>query len=351
MFDSSSFDLNTFRSLPLPSEDEIISRWNNKYERPVASVLCNTYNQEKYIEDAIRGFLLQKTDFPFEVIVHDDASIDKNPTIIQEYARKYPSIIKPVFQKENQYSKGIKPTLLSFSYAKGKYIALCEGDDFWIWDKKLQRQVECAKSSGCQIVFSSAVLLRNEKINGFTARHKSISGIIPHKKVVFGGGSYCPTASLLIDRIVLDELKNEDWFINAPIGDLYIQAFASISKGAYFLNKNTCVYRQRANGSWSVQKRGKDKEIFDLERNIQSIKGLSKYFINSREYLESQMISQAYYYTALQLLKSKNYDEYRYFMRMAKKNIRHESKGFKVFYGLSCFPKFANIIRAIVQSY
>ncbi len=67
------------------------------------SVLCATYNQEKYIRQCLEGFVMQKTNFPFEVIVNDDASTDKTPKIIQEYADKYPNIIKPIYQKENQY--------------------------------------------------------------------------------------------------------------------------------------------------------------------------------------------------------------------------------------------------------
>ena len=73
----------------------------------LVSVLCLTYNHEKYIESALEGFVNQKTDFNFEVLVHDDASVDNTQLIVSQYAKKYPEIIKPIFQKENQYSKGI----------------------------------------------------------------------------------------------------------------------------------------------------------------------------------------------------------------------------------------------------
>ena len=109
----------------------------------LVSICCITYNHEPYIRDAIEGFLMQKTDFPFEVLIHDDASTDGTADIIREYETKYPDIIKPIYQTENQYSKGIKiSATYNYPRAKGKYIALCEGDDYWIDPYKLQKQVD-----------------------------------------------------------------------------------------------------------------------------------------------------------------------------------------------------------------
>lgn len=109
----------------------------------IVSICCATYNHQKYIRDAIESFLMQKTTFPFEILIHDDASTDGTADIIREYEAKYPDIIKPIYQTENQYSRGINP-YLAFVYprAQGKYIALCEGDDYWIDPLKLQKQVD-----------------------------------------------------------------------------------------------------------------------------------------------------------------------------------------------------------------
>lgn len=107
------------------------------------SVLCPTYNHERYIRAALDGFVMQKTDFPFEVIVCDDASTDKTPEIIREYQQKYPDIIKPIYQTENQYSKGKDP-IIDFMADKirGEYVAVNEGDDYWTDKHKLQKQVD-----------------------------------------------------------------------------------------------------------------------------------------------------------------------------------------------------------------
>lgn len=107
---------------------------------PIVSVCCIAYNQERFIKDAIEGFLVQKTSFPFEIIIHDDCSTDNTASIIQDYADKYPELIKPIFQKENQYSLGKKIFPITFAKARGNYIALCEGDDYWTDPAKLERQ-------------------------------------------------------------------------------------------------------------------------------------------------------------------------------------------------------------------
>jgi len=110
---------------------------------PLVSICCLTYNHGVYIRDAIEGFLIQKTTFPFEILIHDDASIDNTAQIIREYELQYPHLIFPIYQKENQYSKGRRLTLrFNVTRARGKYIALCEGDDYWTDPYKLQKQVD-----------------------------------------------------------------------------------------------------------------------------------------------------------------------------------------------------------------
>lgn len=109
----------------------------------LVSIRCTTYNHAQYIRQCLDGFVMQKTNFPFEAIVHDDASTDGTDKIILEYAEKYPNIIIPVLEEENQYSKGNgSVTRIVESYMRGKYIAFCEGDDYWTDPYKLQKQVD-----------------------------------------------------------------------------------------------------------------------------------------------------------------------------------------------------------------
>ena len=112
-------------------------------EALMVTVRCTAYNHESYIQQCLEGFVIQKTNFRFEVIVHDDASTDGTVTIIQEYAEKYPNIIKPIFETENQYSKrdGSLARIMD-EHTHGKYVAFCEGDDYWVDPLKLQKQVD-----------------------------------------------------------------------------------------------------------------------------------------------------------------------------------------------------------------
>ena len=113
------------------------------------AVWCITYNQKDFIKDALNGFIMQKTNFPFVVIVHDDKSTDGTTDIILEYAQKYPEIIIPVIETENQWSKGgLKHivNIMNSHYRIGKYIAFCEGDDYWTSPNKLQTQIDFLES-------------------------------------------------------------------------------------------------------------------------------------------------------------------------------------------------------------
>ena len=123
---------------------------------PMVSICCLAYNQKKYIKKTIDSFLSQKTSFDFEIIIHDDASSDGTQDIIRKYVEKYPDKIIPIFQKQNQYSKGVENSI-TFCYpqARGKYIALCEGDDYWCDDYKLEKQVTIFESNPeCTFIFS-----------------------------------------------------------------------------------------------------------------------------------------------------------------------------------------------------
>ena len=127
---------------------------------PTVTVWCLTYNQKEFIKDALDGFVMQKTSFPFEVIVHDDASTDGTTDIVNEYAKKYPEIIKPMIETENQWQKGGLKHIISImneKHRRGKYIAFCEGDDYWTDPLKLQRQVVFLEShSDYSMCFHSA---------------------------------------------------------------------------------------------------------------------------------------------------------------------------------------------------
>lgn len=111
---------------------------------PLVSICCATYNQANYIGECLEKIIAQQVNFTFEILIHDDASTDGTTQIIETYATKYPELIFPIYQTENQYQKGNKRITATFNLprAKGKYIAICEGDDYWTDPFKLQKQVD-----------------------------------------------------------------------------------------------------------------------------------------------------------------------------------------------------------------
>lgn len=125
---------------PIRTEAELLQRWPQGGS-PVVSIVCTTYNHERYVDDTIRGFLSQDCPFPFEILIHDDASTDGTQQVIRQWQARYPTLIKAVLQTENQLSKGVRPFELLLAQAAGQFVATCEGDDFWIDPNKLQRQV------------------------------------------------------------------------------------------------------------------------------------------------------------------------------------------------------------------
>ena len=109
---------------------------------PLVSIVCITYNHARFIRDALNGFIMQKTNFPFEILVHDDASTDGTADIIREYEAKYPDLFRCVYQTENQWGKKDACKDFLFPMVRGKYVALNEGDDYWTDENKLQKQVD-----------------------------------------------------------------------------------------------------------------------------------------------------------------------------------------------------------------
>ncbi|WP_025124803.1 glycosyltransferase [Myroides odoratimimus] len=139
---------------------------------PLVSISCITYNHGNYISEALDSFLDQVVDFPIEILVHDDASTDETTEIIREYEKKYPHIIKSVYQSENQYSKGVKVGKFNRERAVGKYYATCEGDDYWSDVNKLAFQISFLEKYE---EFSFCC----HRANIFNESEKMYTGVIP----------------------------------------------------------------------------------------------------------------------------------------------------------------------------
>lgn len=236
----------------------------NKEEQPLmVTIRCITYNHEPYIRQCLEGFIMQKTNFRFEAIVHDDASTDETANIIREYAEKYPDIIKPIFETENQYSKldGSIQRIMS-EHIHGKYVAMCEGDDYWIDPLKLQKQVDFLESNPkYSMCAHNAFVFYQQKNDVCLFNKTSYSGELSVHDAIHAWK--IPTASIL----VLSEIAKEypSWLAVIYSGD-YSLILRTLLKGKIYLNSDIMsVYRVSYVG-YSASALYKGKNIFMLEQ-------------------------------------------------------------------------------------
>jgi glycosyltransferase involved in cell wall biosynthesis len=219
----------------------------------MVSVSCCAYNHEKYIRKCLDGFVRQKTNFKFEVIVHDDASTDNTAEIIREYEKLYPNIIKPIYQKENQYSQGISiKKQYMLPKLQGKYIATCEGDDWWIDDEKLQRQFDYMENHPeCSICTHNAIFhdsrTGDERLNT-PEIHERDFGI---DEIITSGGDLFATNSVFIRR---------EYYFNRPecfdckgVGDYQQVVYAAMCGKCHYMSAVMSRYNYANNNSWTAR--------------------------------------------------------------------------------------------------
>ena len=239
----------------LKTQEEIMKNWQGNTEQPLVTILCTCYNHEKYIEDAIEGFLIQETNFPFEVIIHDDASTDNSQEIIKSYEKEYPQIIKGIYQKENQYQQGKKLAYLLYPMVISSYIALCEGDDYWTDPKKLQIQKEFLNSNEEFVICYGDVEAFNE--NGIIENY--VGGA---KKDLTADELKKTTPINTMTVMSRNKIKSFPPEYNfAKIGDLFIWVLLSeYGKGKYLPQIKPSRYRVHDGGIYSIV--NKEKKNF-----------------------------------------------------------------------------------------
>lgn len=251
----------------------------------VVSINCITYNHEPYIGEAIEGFLSQQTNFEFEILIGEDCSTDQTRKIIDKYVTKYPTKIKLITSGENVGA--LKNAFRLHEQSQGKYIALCEGDDYWTDPFKLQKQVDyMEKNPDCTLCFHNAKVLgpnkeetgkivvpwlkNNEKYfrkdNHYTAGELALLG-------------YIPTASFLYPKCLLDNFP--DWAFHSVAGDNVVKLITSSHGYAYYIDEIMCIYRFGIEGSattkWSTENTSKDKIINHHSKFIELFDDFNSY--------------------------------------------------------------------------
>ncbi len=254
--------------------------------KPVVSVICLVYNMKDYLRQALDSILMQKTDFPFEIVIHDDASTDGSTDIVREYAEKYPDIIVPIIQTENQHSKKTHITnMFIVPKLRGQYAAYCEGDDYWTDPYKLQKQFDFMDAHPEY----SLCAARIRQINCLDAsvpdkliRPIDHTGEVSVKQILLQKErqAFC-TCSLFFRMSVF--MKRPDDFPNR--GDRMLVLWLALNGKVWFIDEEMGVYRRARPGSWSVSNyhSGAEKKIqlfFSYIRLYKRIDIFSEYKYN-----------------------------------------------------------------------
>lgn len=266
--------------------------------KPLVSISCITYNHENYIRDAIEGFLIQKTTFPVEILIHDDASTDNTANIIREYEAKYPQLIKPIYQTENQYSKK-DGTIgrIQRGRACGKYYAICEGDDYWTDPLKLQKQVDfLEENSEYSMCFHNAMLIYegrenlNKPFKKIETREYSGEEILKEWTI--------PTASVVFRMDAYKPVHHPDFLY----GDIIL--FLSLAENGkiWGMSEVMGVYRKHEGGMTSPNKNG----LFKTLKYIKHHEAIKVHFGRKYEQAENEILSKAYIGLSKNQLKKYN---------------------------------------------
>lgn len=289
---------------------------NKDAENIIVSIQCLVYNHEPYLRQCLEGFVMQKTNFKFEAIVHDDVSTDGSAKIIAEYAAKYPDIIKPIYETENQYSKrdGSLERIMNEA-CRGKYIALCEGDDYWIDPLKLQKQVDFMDThTEYSMCFANAI----EHFEGISSKDNMFSVI--EDRDYSGYEIYdswiIPTASVLLKNLPAihesySEACNTYKFI---YGDIVLFLSCALHGKIRGMSDVFSVYRRHDGGitKWSLKSKdlcvdicnhqlyvsnffGKEFERIAIKKYCRCCIGFFEYYLSHKD------ISGAYLFFSMSL--------------------------------------------------
>ena len=259
------------------------------------SVLCLAFNHEKYIADAIEGFLSQKTTFPFEIIIHDDASTDSTAEIIRSYEAEYPNLIKPIYQKENQYSQGISINKDFFlPNTHGKYVALCDGDDYWTDPSKLQKQFDALEAHpDCLMclhkVWDYNINEGEKQAKKYLPKSELSTGVIPSERFfeVIGNGDFFNEVCYFFRADAYREYQTHyplfaQKYMKSKTDDMPMLLYFGDRANVYYISDEMAVYRRFNAGSWSAgqtQKSTEELAIF-FSNSVAAIEEFNKYSNN-----------------------------------------------------------------------
>ena len=278
-------------------------------ENPLISILMITFNQEKFIAQAIESALMQHANFKYEIVIGEDCSTDRTRDIVLEYQEKYADRIKLLLQSENV---GMHKNFVDTYYAcKGKYIALLEGDDYWTDPNKLQKQVDFLENNpDFAICFHNMWIIDEDKphlIRESNIKQKEITDIN-----TLARGNYIYTASCVFRNnfIILP-----DWFYQCPVGDYPLHLLNAQYGKIKFINEIMGVYRVHKGGVWE-----NTNLSYRLEKWAEMIEILKSKFDSKVNEILNNSLHKSYFELAGYYLKNGNFEKNKFYLTKFRKN-------------------------------
>lgn len=261
---------------------------------PLVSISCTAYNQKDYISQCIESFLTQETTFPVEIIIHDDASTDGTSEIIKEYSLLYPHLFKIILQKENQFNQGVNFNNFNFQIARGRFVALCHGDDYWIDILKLEKQVTAMQNFDVQICGHPArtIDIKDNYLDKDVGFKVKKATLITAKNLIKNNGNVIPFGSIMITSEAKDNMIK---YMPPILFHSGFQMLGALKEGVLVLPNPMSVYRVNVPGSTTELMLGDvDKQFESTIKRIHSIKTLKKlygprYYIDFNKFLARQI--------------------------------------------------------------
>ncbi len=311
-------------------------------EEVKVSICCLTYNHGKYVRQMIESLVSQKTDFKYEILIHDDASTDNTQNIIREYEKKYPDIIKPIYQQENQHSKGVR---ISYTYQfpriSGKYVAFCEGDDFWCNNDRLQLQYDILEKNPDCSICTGIVNMVNEQgqtLNKFLPYTTISEGKHSPEQQIMWYTDSNPILFQLSGIMVRADLIKEicdntpQFYEIAKVGDRPLLLYSLICGNLFHLNTIVSCYRWLSIGSWTSRNlNNKTRILNNIENTIDYYNSFNLFTKNKYEkHITNYVVYNRFMYFL-------NNFEYRKLLRKKyRKFLKSLNKKQKILFCIGC---------------
>ena len=307
------------------------------------SILCLAYNHEKYLEKCLDSLVNQKTNFKYEILVHDDCSTDSSKEIIERYYKKHPKKIIPVYEKENQYSKGVKINKdILIPKMKGKYFCFCEGDDYWIDENKLQKQYDfMERNKDYKLCIHNSIAVDKNGNELYKINPLVNGGDLKCEDFIKNGGGFVSTNSLFSYSYLAKNLPNYfDYLTVDYVWQIYL---SSIGKN-YCFKEHMSAYRIESEGSWTSRMLSNIDKLIEFKRRIINVLTLinDEMHFKYDEIIKKTIISQEFAILELQ----KDYKS----MKKNKYKEVYKSRPLKIkmkYFLDEHFPSFYNFLRRL----